>query len=75
MARKLLIVIFVFTIAALSLLVIRQEQINTVHTMMVLHQQISRQKTSLDTLRFAIEEECSAESLGLFRTSRVNENE
>jgi hypothetical protein len=75
MARKLLIVIFVFTIAALSLLVIRQEQINTVHTMMVLHLQISRQKTSLDALRFAIEEECSAESLGLFRTSRVNENE
>jgi hypothetical protein len=75
MARKLLIVIFVFTLAALTLLAIRQEQINTVHTMTILHQQITRQENSLDALRFAIEKECSTESLGLFRTSRVNENE
>ncbi|MBC8202968.1 MAG: hypothetical protein H8E91_03980 [Planctomycetes bacterium] len=71
MARKLLIVIFVFTLAALSLLAIRQEQINTVHTMTVLHQKIARQETSLDALRFAIEKECSAESLGLFLTAEV----
>ncbi|HJN71547.1 MAG: hypothetical protein HOC93_03740 [Phycisphaerae bacterium] len=75
MARKLLIVIFIFTLAALSLLAIRQEQINTVHTMTVLHQQIARQETSLDALRFAIEEECSVESLGLFLATEVAKHE
>ncbi len=75
MARKLLIVIFVFTLAALELLAIRQEQINTVHSMTVLHQKIARQETSLDALRFAIEKECSAESLGLFLTTEVQNYE
>ena len=75
MARKLLIVIFVFTLAALELLAIRQEQINTVHTMTIIHQQITRQETSLDTLRFAIEKECSLESLGLFLTAELEYGE
>jgi cell division protein FtsL len=75
MARKLLIVIFVFTLAALSLLVIRQEQINTMHTMTVLHQKIARQETSIDALRFAIEKECSSESLGLFQSVKVGQHE
>jgi hypothetical protein len=75
MARKLLIVIFVFTLAALTLLATRQEQINTVHAMTALHHQITRQETSLDAIRFAIEKECSAESLGLFRTVGVNHHE
>jgi len=75
MARKLLIVIFVFTLAALELLAIRQEQINTVHTMTVLHQQIARQETTLDALGFAIEKECSVDSLGLFLSAGVNQDE
>ena len=75
MARKLLIVIFVFTLAALELLAIRQEQINTVHAMTILHQQFARQETSLDELRFAIESECSIESLGLFLTAELDQNE
>ena len=75
MARKLLIVIFVFTLAALELLAIRQEQINTVHTMTVLHQQIARQETALDALGFAIEKECSVDSLGLFLSAGVNQDE
>jgi hypothetical protein len=75
MARKLLIVIFVFTLAALELLAIRQEQINTVHTMTVLHQKIAWQETSLDALRFALEGECSAESLGLFIAAEVSHHE
>ncbi len=75
MARKLLIVIFVFTLAALELLAIRQEQINTVHTMTIVHQHIARQEMSLDALRFAIEKECSVESLGLFLTAELEHEE
>jgi len=75
MARKLLIVIFVFTLAALELLTIRQEQINTVHTMTIIHQQIVRQETSLDALRFAIEKKCSLESLGLYLTAELEQDE
>lgn len=66
MARKLLVVIFVLTLAALELLALRQEQINTVHAMTAIHDQLARQESSLDTIRFAIEEQCSSESLGLF---------
>ena len=65
MARKLLVVIFVFTLAALELLAVRQEQINTVHVMTANHDQIARQESSLDAIRFAIEKQCSSESLGL----------
>ena len=68
MARKLIVVIFIITVAALELLAVRQAQINTVHTMTMLHQKIARQETALNTLRFEIEEQCSPDSLKLFNT-------
>nr|MBC8523301.1 hypothetical protein [PVC group bacterium] len=49
MARKLIVVIFVFTLAALELLAVRQAQINTVNEMTNLHQIISKHETTLDT--------------------------
>ncbi|MDP6542073.1 MAG: hypothetical protein QGF07_04730 [Phycisphaerales bacterium] len=68
MARKLIVVIFVFTLAALELLAVRQAQINTVNEMTKLNQLISKHETTLDTLRLAIEEQCSSESLGIITT-------
>ncbi|MDP7009522.1 MAG: hypothetical protein QGI78_08135 [Phycisphaerales bacterium] len=66
MARKLLLIIFALTVAALELLSIRQSQIIAVHTMTVLHQDIAKQEATLDALRFEIEKESSIESLGVY---------
>ena len=55
MNRKVLLTIFSLGIAALALLAIRQEQINTVNSMSVMHNEIDKINTEIDILKIKIE--------------------
>jgi len=55
MTRKLIFTIIVLSFAALELLVVRQEQINTVNEMTRLHVEIDRCVSIIDELRIEIE--------------------
>jgi len=55
MTRKLIFTIIVLSFAALDLLVVRQEQINTVNEMTRLHVEIDACVSTIDALRIEIE--------------------
>ena len=55
MSRKLIFTIIVLSFAALELLAIRQEQINTVYEMTKLHREIDTMVSKIDALRIEIE--------------------
>ena len=55
MSRKLIFTIIVLSFAALELLAVRQEQINTVYEMTKLHREIDAKVSTIDTLRIKIE--------------------
>lgn len=55
MSRKLIFTIIVLSFAALELLAIRQEQINTVYEMTKLHREIDAMVSKIDALRIEIE--------------------
>jgi cell division protein FtsL len=55
MTRKLIFTIIVLSFAALELLVVRQEQINTVNEMTRLHVEIDTCVSIVDALRIEIE--------------------
>jgi len=55
MTRKVLIMIITLALAALALLAIRQEQINTVNSMSSLHHEIESINSELDFLKIRIE--------------------
>ena len=55
MTRKLIFTIIVLSFAALELLVVRQEQINTVNEMTRLHGEIDSCVSTIDALRIEIE--------------------
>jgi hypothetical protein len=55
MSRKLIFTIIVFSFAALELLAVRQEQINTVYEMTKLHDEIDAKISTIDALRIKIE--------------------
>ena len=55
MNRKVLLIIFSLGIAGLALLAIRQEQINTVNSMSVIHNEIDKIDAELDILKLEIE--------------------
>ena len=55
MTRKLIFTIIILSFAALELLVVRQEQINTVNEMTRLHVEIDRCVSIIDELRIEIE--------------------
>lgn len=59
MARKLIFTILCITIAALVLLSVRQEQINTVNEMTLLHREIDACNSIIDVLSIKIETACS----------------
>jgi hypothetical protein len=63
MARKLIITILVLSFAMLVLLAVRQEQINTVHTMTQLHRKIDTSNEKLNALQIKIEIACSPGAL------------
>jgi|TARA_B100001964_G_C13864829_1_gene436077 hypothetical protein len=64
MAKKLIISILVLSFSLLELLAIRQEQINTVHAMTLLHRSIDASNEELNALQIQIEFACSPKSLG-----------
>ena len=55
MSRKLIFTIIVLSFAALELLAVRQEQINTVYEMTKLHREIDAKVSIIDALRINIE--------------------
>ena len=55
MSRKLILTIIVLSFAALELLAVRQEQINTVYEMTKLHDEIDAKISTIDALRINIE--------------------
>ena len=55
MSRKLIFTIIVLSFAALGLLAVRQEQINTVYEMTKLHNEIDAKISTIDVLRIKIE--------------------
>ena len=55
MSRKLIFTIIVLSFAALELLAVRQEQINTVYEMTKLHREIDAKVSTIDALRIKIE--------------------
>ena len=55
MSRKLIFTIIVLSFAALELLAVRQEQINTVYEMTKLHREIDAKVSTIDALRINIE--------------------
>ena len=55
MARKLILTILVLSFAMLELLAVRQEQINTVYEMTILHTEIDVKVSTIDSLRIEIE--------------------
>ena len=55
MSRKLIFTIIVLSFAALELLAVRQEQINTVYVMTKLHDEIDAKIATIDALRINIE--------------------
>ncbi len=55
MSRKLIFTIIVLSFAALELLAVRQEQINTVFEMTNLHREIDAKVSTIDALRINIE--------------------
>ena len=55
MSRKLIFTIIVLSLAALELLAVRQEQINTVYAMTKLHREIDAKISTIDGLRIKIE--------------------
>ena len=55
MSRKLIFTIIVLSFAALELLAVRQEQINTVYEMTKLHREIDAKISTIDALRVKIE--------------------
>ena len=55
MSRKLIFTIIVLSFAALELLAVRQEQINTVYEMTKLHREIDAKVSMIDALRIKIE--------------------
>ncbi len=55
MSRKLIFTIIVLSFAALELLAVRQEQINTVYEMTTLHREIDAKVSIIDSLRIKIE--------------------
>ena len=55
MSRKLIFTIIVLSFAALELLAVRQEQINTVYEMTKLHREIDAKVSTIDALRIQIE--------------------
>lgn len=59
MTSKLIFTVIILSLAALELLVIRQEQINTVHAMTQLHRDIDKRIAEIDTIRIEIEFTCS----------------
>ena len=59
MVSKLITTIIVLSLAALELLVLRQEQINTVHAMTQLHRDIEVHIAIIDSKRIEIEFACS----------------
>jgi hypothetical protein len=63
MARKLILTIIVLSFAMLELLAVRQAQINTVHTMTQLHQQIYTDNEKINVLQIQIEVACSPSAL------------
>lgn len=63
MARKLILTIIVLSFAMLELLAVRQAQINTVHTMAQLHQQINTDNEKINVLQIQIELACSPSEL------------
>lgn len=74
MNRKVLLTIFVLGIAALALLAIRQEQINTVNSMSVMHNEIDDIDAELDTIKIKIEVASSPQLLDeLLETAYVQQ--
>lgn len=63
MARKLIFTIIVLSFAMLELLVVRQAQINTVHSMTTLHRKIEANNEAINVLKVQIEEACSPSAL------------
>ncbi|MGY8752501.1 MAG: hypothetical protein ACKVIO_01260 [Phycisphaerales bacterium] len=63
MARKLIFTIVVLSFAMLELLAVRQAQINTVHSMTVLHRKIEANNEALKVLKIQIERACSPSKL------------
>ena len=63
MAKKIVCIIIVLTLASLALLAIRQEQINAVHTIADNHRQMTRLSQQIDQVRVEIEIITSPESL------------
>lgn len=63
MSRKLIITILILSFACLDLLAVRQEQINTVHTMTQLHREIDRGIENINSLSIEIEMACSPSQL------------
>ncbi len=63
MARKLILTIIVLSFALLELLAVRQAQINTVHAMSQLHQQINTDNEKINVLKIQIEHACSPSEL------------
>lgn len=55
MCRKLIFTTIVLSFAALELLAVRQEQINTVFEMTNLHREIDAKVSTIDALRIKIE--------------------
>ena len=55
MSRKLIFTIIVLSFAALELLAVRQEQINTVYEMTKLHSEIDIKVSAINSLRIEIE--------------------
>ena len=74
MNRKVLLTIFALGIAALALLAIRQEQINTVNSMSVMHNEIDDINAELDTIKIKIEVASSPQLLDeLLETAYVQQ--
>ena len=59
MTKKALLIVIAFTLAAIALLAIRQEQINVVHKISKIHIEIEQVKMAADDLRIQIEAETS----------------
>ena len=65
MTQKVFITIFTLALAALALLAIRQEQINTVNSMSAIHHDIDKIGSKLDLIKIQIEIVSSPNTLGV----------
>ena len=59
MNKKILFIVITFTLAAIALLAIRQEQINVVHKISGIHIEIEQIRMATEELRIQIEAETS----------------